>query len=239
MDTSISKSIKDIFTKALNDTLRLSINNQLVSPKKFLSLIENYERQVKPFIVEEIQYTYEPDSSLKFKVACNYNDRLFIGTFNITPLLTSFNNSGDVQVKEYYVEKHKKEFEILNKKEKRINKQAAMNIVNNYLCHKVLNRTNTHIANISKSRPSWWLNIPPNRFLNDLHLILVKKNSFFWVKIPAPFYSSPSDHFSMREDKNVVDIIISSEKGDDYMHDIRNKYYNFDFKGFIQHEFNF
>lgn len=60
-----------------------------------------------------------------------------------------------------------------------IRKKIAIEKVNNYLNEDPLSTKNTHIAKINEDKNVWWVNIPPERFSNDLHLLLEKGNGFF------------------------------------------------------------
>ena len=91
-------------------------------------------------------------------------------------------------------------------------KPEAIQIVNNYIGESLLKNSNTNFSKINDKKDVWWLNIPPERFANDLHLILLNEKGFNWIKIPANKFPNLEKTFRIREDKNVVDLEISSSK---------------------------
>lgn len=117
-------------------------------------------------------------------------------------------------------------------------KQEAIKIVNNHLQNFSLNKDNTHISKInSGDRSVWWLHIPPERFSNNLHLLLKKTDSFLWLKINANTFTNPQDVFRLRADKNKIDLEISSDKKNHYMIDIKSGGKNYDFIPHLEKEF--
>ncbi len=77
-------------------------------------------------------------------------------------------------------------------------KKEAINIVNTYLEVLSLTNSNTHSSNINSSKDVWWLHIPPERFQNNLHLLLFKKDSFIWLKITENTFRHPEEVFRLR-----------------------------------------
>lgn len=118
-----------------------------------------------------------------------------------------------------------------------IRKKIAIEKVNNYLNEDSLSTKNTHIAKINEDKNVWWVNIPPERFSNDLHLLLEKGNGFLWLKIDANTFVNPKDTFRLRTDINRIDLEISNNKNK-YMTDIKSDGTNCNFRSYIKHEFN-
>ncbi|SMN12481.1 hypothetical protein SPBRAN_1136 [uncultured Candidatus Thioglobus sp.] len=117
-------------------------------------------------------------------------------------------------------------------------KQEAIEIVNNHSRESSLNNGNTNIAKINDAKNVWWFNIPPERFLNDLHLLLKKANGLIWLKINANTFIKPQDVFRLRTDVGKIDLEISSNKQNNYMVDIKSGGTNYNFNQHIEHEFN-
>jgi len=117
-------------------------------------------------------------------------------------------------------------------------KQEAIEIVNNHLQESSLNNGNTNISKINDTIDVWWFNIPPERFSNDLHLLLKKTNSFIWIKISANTFNTPQNIFKLRSDVDKIDLEISSNMENDYMVDIKSGGTNYNFNPHIEHEFN-
>lgn len=116
-------------------------------------------------------------------------------------------------------------------------KSGAIQIVNEYLRKEILNNHNTHFANINKAKDVWWLNIPPEKFSSDLHLILKKEASFLWLKIESHTFNEPEAIFKLRTD-NRIDLEISSDENNNYMVDIKSGGTNHNFNPYFEHEFN-
>tara|TARA_B100000378_G_scaffold738_1_gene719 strand:- start:261 stop:1163 length:903 start_codon:yes stop_codon:yes gene_type:complete len=83
-----------------------------------------------------------------------------------------------------------------------------------------LNNSNCHFSKINKAVPLWWFNIRPEKFKNDLYLILKEETELLLLKIPGGSFSTPKNHFHIRRDKNAVDLRISSVKDENYLKDI-------------------
>jgi hypothetical protein len=116
-------------------------------------------------------------------------------------------------------------------------KNEAMNIVNLFVGIKKLSNNNTNYSNINKSKPVWWLNIDPDRFKRDLHLILVKGKGFIWITIPKEVCYNPAEKLRIREDKGLVDLEISAETGYYYLRDIKSGGTGFSFEQYVVHRF--
>ncbi|WP_298286844.1 hypothetical protein [uncultured Lutibacter sp.] len=116
-------------------------------------------------------------------------------------------------------------------------KGEAISIVNAYLNDKILNSKNTNLSKINKKKPVWWFNIPPERFQNDLNLLLNEKDKFIWLQIPANKISDPEKYFRIRKDKNLVDIEISAQVGVYQMRDVKSGGMGYNFEPHIKHIF--
>ncbi|CAC9615444.1 hypothetical protein [uncultured Gammaproteobacteria bacterium] len=118
-------------------------------------------------------------------------------------------------------------------------KQEAIELVNNHLQEQPLNMENTNIAKINAAKDVWWFTIPPERFSNDLHLLLKKTNGFIWLKISANTFIEPQNIFKLRTNADKIDLEISSDNGlNNYMVDIKSGGIGYNFKQHIEHEFN-
>ena len=116
-----------------------------------------------------------------------------------------------------------------------MNKQQAIKIVNDYLGRIVLKgggeNNNTSSSNIIQSKPEWFLDIPPKKFSNDLHILLFKKtHSFLWLEIKTKSIK-PYETFKLLENKNVFRIYIgAAQKSEDYLVDITSGGTNYNFQ---------
>ncbi len=100
-----------------------------------------------------------------------------------------------------------------------------------------LDVSNTSYSNINKSKNVWWLNVPMNKFTEDVHLLLNTQEYALWVVLPRGF--SKDVPFKIREDKNVVDLEISADKSFKYLQDVKSGGTGFDFGGFVKEEISF
>ena len=89
----------------------------------------------------------------------------------------------------------------------------AINIINNHDSTSKLSTRNTHWANISKYKEErgWWLNIPFNKFKNDLNLIIndLDLGKYIHLKVLANSIKNPQKIFRNKDD--TADIFIKSE----------------------------
>ena len=109
----------------------------------------------------------------------------------------------------------------------KVSKSEAIGIVNSFLGRPSLSNANTNFSNINKTIPVWWFDIPPSRFSKDLNLILAKQKGFIWIKLPKGMASDPSKVFYIRKDNGLVQIVISSERGNNYLRDNIGSHFNF------------
>lgn len=118
-----------------------------------------------------------------------------------------------------------------------MNKQSAMAMVNGYLGHGLLNERNTSFANVNASKAVWWLNIRPERFEDDLHVLLVKEGEtgLIWLKIEANAFPFLERVFRKRQDTGAIDLEISSMPSH-YMTDVKSGGTGYNFTKHIEHE---
>ena len=118
-----------------------------------------------------------------------------------------------------------------------MDKQSAIAMVNGLLGNKLLNGRNTNFANINASKGVWWLNIPPRRFKEDLHLLLAKEmqRGLIWLKIEANAILAPEKMFRLRADNGYIDLEISSAPWQ-YMIDVKSGGIGYNFAKHIKHE---
>ena len=124
----------------------------------------------------------------------------------------------------------------IGRKEERMDQGTAMEKVNGHLGRTLLNRRSTHFSSVNASKPVWWLNIPLRKFKDELHLLLVKENGgLIWLRIQGNTFPSPKDVFRIREDKNAIDLEISTMP-QDYMTDVKSGGTNYNFTKHIEYE---
>ena len=116
-------------------------------------------------------------------------------------------------------------------------KAEAIRKVNRYLGGEVLNNVNISFSNVNAAKSVWWLNIKPERFLNDLHILLCKKeeSGLIWLKIEGNAFQNLESVFKIRSDKGVVDLEISSD-GNRYMCDLKSGGTGYNFRRHIEHK---
>ena len=98
-----------------------------------------------------------------------------------------------------------------------------------------LNNFNCHFSKINKAVPLWWFNIRPEKFKNDLYLILKEETELLLLKIPGGSFYPTENHFHIRKDKNLVDLRISSVKDENYLQDIMSGGIHVNFENFLIH----
>lgn len=106
----------------------------------------------------------------------------------------------------------------------------------NYQFHAGLNNTNTAYASINKSKEVWWLNVPVSKFTDEVHLLLNTGSKVIWVLLPKGFAKGVP--FKIREDKNAVDLEISSSKSYMYLRDVKSGGTHFDFRPYVKETIN-
>jgi hypothetical protein len=102
-----------------------------------------------------------------------------------------------------------------------------------------INKSNTFISNINKSKPVWWLNINVKKFNNEVNLLLNSNDKIIWIFLPKGFVNDVKSKFKIRTVKNAVDLEISSESNSRYLFDIKSGGTNFNFSPFIKEIINY
>ncbi|WP_299152262.1 hypothetical protein [uncultured Christiangramia sp.] len=96
---------------------------------------------------------------------------------------------------------------------------------------------NSSFASINKSKEVWWLNIPVGKFEEQVNLLLQGENKVIWIQLPKNFVGNLTSKFKIREDKNAVDLEISSDRSYLYLKDVKSGGTHFDFKPFVKEQF--
>lgn len=95
-----------------------------------------------------------------------------------------------------------------------------------------LKSSNTSYSKINKSKEVWWFNVPVPKFSDDVHLLLNSEQFVLWIFLPKGF--TKGQPFKIREDKNAVDLEISSDRSFKYLQDVKSGSSWFDFSGFVK-----
>lgn len=122
-------------------------------------------------------------------------------------------------------------------KEKITKKKEAIEIVNKVIGRNELSKENTNFSKLNKAKPVWWFDILPEKFTEDLHLILGKDEGFIWITIPKDVITDVNNVFRVRDDNGRVQLVISSEPGVYYLRDVATGASGFNFEQYIQKEF--
>ena len=117
-----------------------------------------------------------------------------------------------------------------------MNKSQAVRYLNSRVGQHHLSSANCNFSNINKAVPLWWLNINPDRFGRNLYLILHDRQRLLLFFIPAGTFYPPEDHFSIRKDKNMVDLRISSVQNKFYLRDLLSGGTRVNFEAFLIHK---
>lgn len=117
-------------------------------------------------------------------------------------------------------------------------KVAAMKVVNSYLQHDVLNKTNTHFSNVNNTKDVWWFNIPPSKFEHELHLLLcIGESRLIWLTIEANSIPNLEGAFRLRPDRAQIDFEISCA-AERYLRDVKSGGSGYDFGPHIRREWS-
>ena len=123
-----------------------------------------------------------------------------------------------------------------------MDRSDAIRKVNAHLGERLLKGSgrnfNTHFSNINKSaKQVWWFNIPPQKFGNELHILLAKKQGLIWLRIKAGAISHPESVFRVRPDNGLIhwEIAIS---GDRYLQDVIGGGTGYDFRPHVAYEWD-
>lgn len=115
-------------------------------------------------------------------------------------------------------------------------KADAMRMVNDHIGGRVLEHSNTSFANINARSPVWWFTFSPQRFRNELHILLAKNPGLIWLRLDAGAVPDPESAFTARSDKRLIDFKIAIS-GDRYLRDIMGKA-GYDFRAHVACEWD-
>lgn len=125
-------------------------------------------------------------------------------------------------------------------------KDDALELINDYLEDELLNNKNTHYATVSSyhNKRGWWINIPFNKFKNDLYIILQSNQAkqVIVLKINADQIMKPQQIFRNKDNK--ADIFIEVYNENDLtssipLNDSQSKSKGMNFSSFILETLNF
>ena len=119
-----------------------------------------------------------------------------------------------------------------------IDKKSAMARINEHVGCQLLKPDNTRFANVNSAKKDvWWVNVPLDKFRNELHLVLVKDggNGLVWLRVAPGSISAPEDMFRVRKDKGYVDLEISSLP-ERYLKDVKSGGKEYDFTRHVEYE---
>ncbi|MDX8376438.1 MAG: hypothetical protein R8L53_00245, partial [Mariprofundales bacterium] len=93
-----------------------------------------------------------------------------------------------------------------------MNKKQAIALLNKKQSQSMLTNLNTHWANLSvyAGKDGWWLNVPFNKFSDNLYFILNNKQlgKMLFISIPKNSIANPRSIF--RDKENTADIFIAA-----------------------------
>jgi hypothetical protein len=72
------------------------------------------------------------------------------------------------------------------------------------------------------------------KFVEDVNLLLDTEKKVLWIVLPKGFTNGIP--FKIREDKNVVDLEISTDKSFKFLQDVKSAGTGFNFSGFVKEE---
>ena len=118
-----------------------------------------------------------------------------------------------------------------------MNNSQAMRMVNSHLGYPEITNHNTSFSNINKAKHVWWININPQKFSSELHILLAKNPGLIWLKIKANTFSDLESVFRARDDNGYIDLEISVS-GYQYLRDIKSGGAGYDFKPHIEKDWS-
>ena len=118
-----------------------------------------------------------------------------------------------------------------------MNKSDAMQMVNDHIGGRALKRSNTSFSNINTRHPVWWLNINPQRFKSELHILLAKNPGLIWLRLDANAIPNPESVFRVRSDNGLIDIEIAVG-GNRYLMDVKGGRTGYDFRPHVAYEWD-
>ena len=114
-----------------------------------------------------------------------------------------------------------------------MDKQDAIATVNRCCGNESLSNSNTAFSNESTAKPVWWLNIAPQKFQQELNILLAHGDDrIIWLRIPPDTFRPPFPEFRIRN-TGKVDLEISCDENDRYLHDTKSKGTGYDFRPFV------
>lgn len=116
-------------------------------------------------------------------------------------------------------------------------KKEVINTVNETLGRDELSKVNTNFSKLNKGKPGWSFDILPDKFLEDLHLILFKEKGFIWITVPKGVVNDVNAVFRIRDDNGRAQLEISAERGLHYLRDIASAGNGLNFEQYIAMEF--
>ena len=118
-----------------------------------------------------------------------------------------------------------------------MNKSDAMRMVNEHIGGRALKGSNTSFSNINTRHPVWWLNINPQRFKSELHILLAKNPGLIWLRLDANAIPNPESVFRARSDNGLIDIEIAVG-GNRYLMDVKGGRIGYDFRPHVAYEWD-
>ncbi|WP_324720506.1 MIT C-terminal domain-containing protein [Salinimicrobium sp. HB62] len=118
-------------------------------------------------------------------------------------------------------------------------KSQVISYINSKIGVDKLKTRNTTFANksVSGSRVAWWMNIKLENFEKNWNIILVEESEFLYLNIPANTFKNPEKYFRVWDEKNAVNLVVSSDRQDGYLKDTSSGGTEVDFKPFIVKRF--
>ena len=118
-----------------------------------------------------------------------------------------------------------------------MNKSTAMRMVNDHIGGRALKGSNTSFSSINTRHPVWWLNINPQRFKSELHILLAKNPGLIWLRLDANAIPNPESVFRVRSDNGLIDIEIAVG-GNRYLMDVKGGRIGYDFRRHVAYEWD-
>lgn len=104
----------------------------------------------------------------------------------------------------------------------KMSKSEALNFINQQTGSYTLNNANSSISNINKGSGTFWLNINPDKFKDDLNIVLVDRKHVIWILIPSRRIMYPDQTFYTRKDNGKVDLDIPTKDSANFLIDSKS-----------------
>lgn len=104
----------------------------------------------------------------------------------------------------------------------KMSKSEALDYINQKTGNYTLNNANSSISNINKGSGTFWLNINPNMFKDDLNIVLVDRKHIIWILIPSGQIMHPDQTFYTRKDNGKVDLNIPTKDSASFLIDSKS-----------------